>query len=305
MVFFTTFLCAQQRARVAIAYLDGPRVVVADGSGHAIRTVKVSFNKPISGLAINATGTHIVAVLQTFGRGEFGGDFYLWSLRSKRWKRITFGPYVFKEKEEGHREVYDRPAFSPSGKSVGFLIRTESLYDDNDCVMASGPVALMNLSTGKIRVLRTTMQIDQTLRATQDPPFCTESVAWSSDSRTLLECFEDAFGTVDLETLKFHLWDPSVGDGLMSYSVNWLDGAHILFASRRSFEEKASLHRLSLKDGTVSEPPQRFGALTGELMDFNRDVYVIRDEDGGREVHGSIVWKLPKPGIFGLAPVSK
>ncbi|HEY3930356.1 MAG TPA: hypothetical protein VGL89_18430 [Candidatus Koribacter sp.] len=302
VVFFLIFgqaLWAEDSGRVAIAFLKEKNIVVADSSGDVVRTIPAPFKKAVSGIAVDASGTQIVAVVRTFGRGEFGGDLYLWTVRSKTWKKITEGPYVFKKKEKGHREVYDDPAFGPDGKSIAFVIHYESLFDDNDAVDAVGPAAFIFPSSGKVDVIHSTLT-----NGTSDPtgpPWLANSPRWSPNGKLLLLSFEDGFATVELGSGRLHFLKPNIGDNSGTYGVDWVNSSCVLFLAFFDDPSKVALHALNVKDDSVAKIPGRFGAISGRLLDFNSEVWVA-ENSGVREVHGRKTWELSKPGVFGLAP---
>ncbi len=229
-----------------------------------------------------------------------GGDLFLWTTADKTWRRITHGPYVYKRLEKGHREVYDGPAFDPSGTKIAFAIHTESLYDDNDVVDAAGPLALMDLKTRLITVIRSTLEDPQ--KDPNGPPWYTNSPQWSANGSRLLVNFDSGFGMVDLATGRLKAFDLQIDGVATSYAVNWLSTDELLFVSYP--EDKAMptvLHSFRLSDGVVSIAPERFKQLHGNLLAFNTAVSVV-EVSGEREVRGSSVWKLPEPGVFGLCP---
>lgn len=295
----TNFLRAQKSPHVAIAYLNHKKIVVADTSGAVIRIVPVPFKREVSGIAVDNSGTQVIATARTFGRGEFGGDFFLWTARSGKWVQITHGPYVFKEKEKGHREVYDQAAFSPDGHSIAFAIHYESEYDDNDIVDASGPAALMRLGTSKVNVIKSTSGDG---KDPTGPPWLSNAPQWSPDGKQLLLSFESGFAVIDLRSGRLRNLNPEIERGAGTYAVNWLDSSRVLFLAFFDDISKDPIpHALNLQDGSVTDAPQNLRGVAGKLLGFNSELWVV-EVSGVSEVHGRSVWKLPKPAIFGLAP---
>ncbi len=298
---FGTTVRAQDHRRAAVAFVEGERVLITDASGTVLRAVPLQLRQPVLQIAVDADGTELIVTLKSFGRGEMGGDFFLWTTADKTWRQITHGPYVYKRVEKGHREVYDGPAFSPSGTRIAFAIHTESLYDDNDVVDAAGPLALMDLKTRRITVIKSTLEDPQ--KGPDGPPWYANSAQWSANGNRLLVNFDSGFGMVDLATGRLTALDLQVDGDATSYAVNWLSPDEVLFVSYPEDQAKPTVpHSLTLSDGVVSSAPERFKHLNGNLLAFNTAVSVV-EVSGEREVRGSSVWKLPKPGIFGLCPL--
>jgi hypothetical protein len=294
-------MLSQDHRVAAIAFVEGERVLVTDESGTVLRAVPLQLHQPILQIAVNADGTELIATLKTFGRGEMGGDLFLWTAGAKIWKQITRGPYVYKQLEKEHREVYDRPAFSRSGTTIAFAIHWESLGDDNDVVDAAGPLALMDLKSGRIKIIKSTLGDPQ--KDPSGPPWFANSPRWSADGKQVLINFEAGFGVIDLASGHLKIFDPQTSGAATSCAVNWLTTEKVLFTSFPEDEAKPTvLNSLTLSDGAVSDAPERFKQLNGKLLEFNTVLSVVEVSDEF-EVHGLSVWKLPKPAIFGLPPL--
>lgn len=299
LLLWANILWAEKSGRVAIAYFSSNKLVLADSSGNVVRSVPTSFKKEVFGISVNASGTKLIATLRTFGRGEFGGDFYLWTAQTGKWRQITHGPYVFRAKEEGHREVYADPAFSPDGQSIAFAIHDESLYDDNDIVDASGPAALMCLASSRVRVIKSTLGDPE--KDPAGPPWFANTPQWSPDGKRLLLNFESGFAVIDLRSGRMQPLNPKIESGTSTYAVNWLDSRRLFMALHQDFSKAFMARTLKVDDGSITEAPENFREIGAKLLGFNSEVWVVEDP-AGSEVHGRSVWRLPKSVVFGLAP---
>jgi len=133
--------------RAAVAYTRGQEIYMATGAGRVVRTVHVK--QPLESFAISPDAT---AIVFSSRESEYGGRLYAVDVASAVSKPLGLSGNYFAEEE-----VYSDPDFSPDGKRVAFAIHGAR---KGDLIEASGPFAVLDLSTGKVTILRSTMHID-------------------------------------------------------------------------------------------------------------------------------------------------
>jgi hypothetical protein len=127
-----------------------------------------------------------------------------------------------KELDKNETEVYDDPQFSPDGRSLAFAIHTDNPGDGNDAINDSGPIAVMDLQTRKVRVLKSTENIDGQGLCFANTPM------WSPDGKSILfNCENGAFITnvrgTTLRELKLGREQNN-----MAYAISWVGNSCIL-----------------------------------------------------------------------------
>lgn len=139
-----------------VAYSTHGTLVIKDAFGKTVRVIKT---KPsIGSFAISPDRKSVVfAPSGTYCEGgelgTNGGPLYLLSLASGHVRRlIPSHKHVFST-----WEVYADPDFSPDGTHVAFAVHATSC---GDAVMASGPVAVLDLRNGIFKALPSTVNPD-------------------------------------------------------------------------------------------------------------------------------------------------
>ena len=206
----------------AIAYTDGYSVKLADTAGKTIRTIHLP-RKPKQ-LNVSPDMTRAVVV---FPAGTYGGPLYLLTFSTGKVERLTQGRYYFKRLEKGEAEVYDDPEFSPDGKSIAFAVHTETPGDANDGVMASGPIAVMEVATRKVLILKSTTNVNGGGVAFSNSPH------WSADGKWILVNFEVGAAITNSAGTSFKdLTDAMSGDGSSwNNAIDWLGMKCVLYVA--------------------------------------------------------------------------
>lgn len=168
--------------RPALVLAHGRELSLADGRGKVLK----HFKAPVAfqDATVSPDGTRVVLVGNP--KNPWGGPLYLFSFATGRARRLTRGQYWGKP-EKGQTEVYLDPAFSPDGKRIVFGIHdytpdsgAENVINaGNDMVLDAGPLAIMDLSTGRVRIVSSTLDIDGTVDWLSSP-------LWSPDGRDIL-----------------------------------------------------------------------------------------------------------------------
>jgi len=162
----------------------------------------------------------------------WGGPLLLLDLRSGRMRRLTPHQYWGK-KEKGQVEVYADPAFSPDGKRVVFAIRDYYPGSDrNNAVDDAGPLATVDLRSGRVRILTSTLNVDGQGVAFSNSP------RWSPDGRRILVSFEvgasitsaHGVGLQQLTDVMDASLKPVQDDELGSTALDWVGNECVVYA---------------------------------------------------------------------------
>jgi len=213
-----------------VAYSLGGILTVKSASGETVRVIKTTM--PIGTFAISPDGKSVV--FAPLGPERNGGPLYLLSLATSKTRRLIHAPVYTKH------EVYADPAFSPDGKEIIFAIHAQSR---GDAVVSAGPFAILNLRTGAVRKLSSTINIGGYGAAYGTSP------RWSPDGQQLFLNLESDFALTTPSGE--HLQDTSgwtVGEG-DSFAVDWLGKGCIVYMAGKDWKaaenEPAKLLQLS------------------------------------------------------------
>jgi WD40-like Beta Propeller Repeat len=289
-----------QTQRAAFAYASGRTMTLADASGRPLTSLTVP--QEIGDFAVESSGRHVV--IET--PGEYGGQLLWCSVSGKSCERLTHGPYFYKS-EKDLKEVYASPSFSPDNTRIAFAIR--SLYRDpdrakeEDAWEAQGPLAVMTVQGGRVRILKST---------TGKGACLTASPLWSPDASKILFACEEGGGIVYVGGAhRLDLTDTMEGPPLdteMDMSTTqplaWAGDNAILFTRSRSNNledlEKSRILQLDLCS-MQAHPIKEFGGIPAsdlqdawQIQKSKRLVFVAR-RSGKVQVYnrqsGRVVWK--------------
>jgi hypothetical protein len=117
------------------------------------------------------------------------GQIYRLDFKTSQIRKLTSAAVYFTSKRFPHpafpeRELYSDVEVSPNSQSVAFAVHSVADNDSDDSVGLSGPLAVMELLSGKVRILSSTEKVDG-----EGPAFA-NSPRWSNDSKKLLMAFE-------------------------------------------------------------------------------------------------------------------
>lgn len=285
--------------KAAFAYSEGRTLTFADAQGRRLTTMNV--RQEINFFAVDPSARHVVVETP----GDYGGQLLWCSVGAKKCTRLTHGPYFYKSVKT-YREVYTEPAFDPTGKHLAFAIR--SVYrnplraKEEDAWELEGPIAVMNLSSKRVRILKST---------TGEGSCLTQIPIWSPDgTRILVTCGEGGEITnVDgthLLNLTSALEGPPLDKEMDMYNTQplmWFGNNAILFLRARGssvsdwrkgrvFELMLSSMKVRAVEGLGAIPAS---CLRGawDLQMSNRLVFVAQ-RGGERKVYdrqtGKVVW---------------
>jgi len=194
-------LQAQQIKTPIMTVKEKDEIHFLDINGEIVNSIKLP--SEILSYSVSPNGKLIALVVKIKWKDHYkknwGGHLYLMDVEKRTYKRVLLGPYIKSDPEEDkqapiYHEVYDDPAFSPDGQKVIFSIRFDCRCDGNDAVMSAGPLAILDLKTGRVRVL-------QLLGKDVNDDFL-NSPDWSPDGReTVVEGMEGPY-VIQMSTLK-------------------------------------------------------------------------------------------------------
>jgi hypothetical protein len=233
-----------------IAYTRDGVLYLATSAGDVVRTVKARL--PIGRFTVSPDLTKVVFVPP--GHDLWGGPLYLLRLKSNDLRKLSGGPYWPPGPDKGDHEVHDDPEFSPDGVSIVFAVHNVPLSGETDVVEASGPLAVMELRTGKVRLLQSTLKVDGPWPAFTNRPH------WSPDGTQILVSFENEFAVVsaDGKTLKIAAPQQLPDESNWSTALGWIGNRCISFGVGNDGVVRSVkiLHLVSMKP---EDAAQRFG----------------------------------------------
>ena len=141
---------AGSEPKPAVAYSRGSTV-----SGRVTKTFPT--NRAVSDFAISPDLRLLVIVAATT---RYGGVLDLEDIGSGVRSRLVSGPVYFKHLPRGEKEVYADPRFSADGKQVVFAVHVNSPGDGNDAMDAAGPIAIVDIASRQVQILKSTTNID-------------------------------------------------------------------------------------------------------------------------------------------------
>jgi hypothetical protein len=164
-----------------------------------------------------------------------------------------------------------------------------------DAVMASGPFAILNLRSRKVRKLSATVKINGYGAAYGG------SSRWSPDGRHIFLNFESGFELTDPSGQALEDTSSWIHDADMTFAVDWLGNACIVFiggADWKEAEERPAraldlkTHQTTPLASVLGTPLQQFA----NLVAFSPSIWVLK-EGAELTVHtDSEHWKVPGAG---------
>jgi Tol biopolymer transport system component len=216
---------SQTSKEPVVAFAKGSSLILATASGQIAQ--RINLDHPVYNFALSPDRKLLASVaLDT----ATGGNLSLIDLQTHTRSQLTNGHLYFKSKDldKGETEVYDDPQFSPDGRSLAFAIHTDNPGDGNDAINDSGPIAVMDMQTLQVTVLRSTENIDGQGLCFANTPM------WSPDGRWILfNCEAGAFIT-DVSGIALRDLKLGTDRDAYTYAVSWLGNTCILYLQRHT-----------------------------------------------------------------------
>jgi len=283
---------AQSSDEPLVAFATGTALTLASATGRV--TQRIDLGHPIYNFALSRDRRLLVTVaLDT----ATGGNLSLLDLQTHMQTKLTVGNLYFKTSElnKDEREVYDDPQFSPDRRSLAFAIHTDNPGDGNDAIDDSGPIAVMDLQSRKVRVLKSTENIEG-----QGSCFAS-SPRWSPDGKWILfNCEDGAFVTdargASLRDLKLG----TDGDAQTS-AVSWAGNSCVLYLQSHTTNgsldpSKDEVLLFSLRTSISSKPTSKMPfpnwTATG-LQEASDSAFILLSDTGKTIETSGKEWTFP------------
>ena len=283
---------AQTSDEPVVAFVAGTTLNLAAPSGKI--TQKIDVKNPIYSFALSKDRKLLVTVSADTATG---GNLYLLNLQTHAQARLTNGHLYFKTKDldKDETEVYDDPQFSPDGLSLVFAIHTDNPGDGNDAINDSGPIAVMNLRTRKVRVLKSTENIGGEGLCFANTP------KWSPDGKWILfNCESGAFIT-DVAGTTIRELKLGTEANTIAYATSWVGNSCVLTVrnievqpDNKESDEILLFNPHTSKSGspaTLFSSPK--WAVSG-LIEASESVFIHRSDSGISIETNEMTWSFPE-----------
>jgi hypothetical protein len=273
--------------RPAVAFVTRGVLHLATISGHILKTIKTA--PEIGTFAIAPDAEKILFSSAGKTLNSYGGQLYLMSLSNPVAKLRTHGPYY--NKKPRPQEVYSDPDFAPDGTRAVFSIHSQP---SGDLVEASGPFATINLRTGAVSVLASTLHVPGEAWGTA----FAGNAYWSPDGQRILLNFEDGFSLTDPEGKTLEEVALPLTDSEWTSSLGWIGSECIVFIGGKDYEDaqKNSAQFLNLKthkSGSLATLLQLKEEQVTGLVAISGAVRVRRQGSELLVESGDYRWKIP------------
>lgn len=177
--------CGKHATAPDLAVYPGQDFQLINVESKSTRLIPCSI--PVGSFSIAPNGTFLVFA-STEGRSEMG-QIYRLDFKTSQIRKLTSAAFYFTSTRFPHpafpeRELYSAVEVSPDSQSVVFAVHSVADNDTDDLVGLSGPLAVMDLLSGKARILSSTEKVDG-----EGPAFA-NGPRWSNDGKKLLMAFE-------------------------------------------------------------------------------------------------------------------
>lgn len=221
-ILFLAFLAlrvfAQTPNEPVVAFVSGTVLNLASSSGEIVQ--KIDLGHPVYDFALSRDRKLLVTVSPDTPNG---GNLSLFVMRSHTQTRLTDGHLYFTLLNEGETEVYGDLQFSPDGKSVVFGIHGNVNNDANDAEENSGPFAEYDIASHKIRVLKSTTNIDGQGACSEWNPM------WSPDGKWISFNCEDGAFITDARGTTLRALKLGTDSEALTSAVSWVGNGCVLY----------------------------------------------------------------------------
>jgi hypothetical protein len=253
----------------AVAYVAGGSLYLATESGKVVRQIDVPV--PMGDFAISPDLTWVV--FATAISGTLGGPFLILDVASGAIDTMMPDPYFNGTARGDLAEFYTDPEFSPDGKSVVFA--THAHGEGND-LQLSGPLALLNLQTREVSIVKSTVYEDGLpLGYIRDPH-------WSPDGKQILGTVEGRIFLTGADGQA--LSELTIPESGRVYAIGWFGTGCILYHTGEEAERSpAWVFRLNTRTASLAGAMLGLGEdeLRG-LRGIAEDLRMFSDPDGYR-----------------------
>jgi hypothetical protein len=282
---------AQTSNEPVVAFVSGTTLTLAASSGQVIQ--KIDLKHSVYDFALSKDRKLLVTVSPDTPNG---GNLSLVDMRSHLKTRLTNGHLYFKKLNKGETEVYADPQFSPDGKSVVFGVHGNVNNDGNDAEENSGPLAVYDIASHKIQVLKSSTNIDGHGECSEWNPM------WSPDGKWILFNCEDGAFITDARGTTLRELKLGTDEEAGTSAVSWVGNGCVLYVQSHtdasSLDQERDGIRLFNLRTSESQISTALPALPKEslagLRESSNDAAIMESSSGvAIETRGK-VWTFPE-----------
>ena len=268
-----------------VAYSVAGVLTIRSASGRTLRTFRTT--PPIGTFAISPDARSIVFAPPGPAPMHNGGQLYLLSIATGKIRRLTHAPAYEKW------DAYAYPDYSPRGDEVVFAIHSQLgpvPVDGDDLATDAGPFAMLDIRTGAVKILSSTLNIGGQGTAYGS------SARWSPNGTRIFLNLEDDFVLVD--PAGNQLQDTSKWTHSGTLAVGWLGDECVVYiggSNWKTGQPARVLNLISHKTGSLDKLLGVPSKQVTNLVDFSPAIQV-RQAPGGLIVHSaSGTWSVTDP----------
>jgi hypothetical protein len=291
-VFLAIAASAQSSDEPVVAFATGTTLTLASATGRV--TQKIDLGHPIYNFALSSDRKLLVTVaLDT----ATGGNLSILNLRTHEQTSLTSENLYFKASElrKEEKEVYDDPQFSPNHQSVAFAIHTDNPGDGNDAENDSGPIAVMDLRSRKVRVLKSTENIEG-----QGSCFA-NSPKWSPDGKWILFNCEDGAFVTDARGASLRDLKLGTDRDAETSAVSWVGNGCVLYLQSHTTNgsidpSKDEVLLFSLQTSVSSKPASKMpfpNWIATGLQEASDSAFILASSTGKTIETSGKEWAFP------------
>jgi hypothetical protein len=275
----------QRTLDASLAFVRNNSLTIAAKHGEVLDTVLM--RPAVSDFAISPNRKLVVVV----SRGtSHGGDLELIDLRVRKRTPYLSTPLHFSGLAPDQREVYADPQFSPDGQHLVFSVRKFSQSGANDASDAAGPLAVMEVATRQVHIVKSTTSV-----AGKGPCY-TNTPLWSPDGSYILYSCESGFAITPTDGSSVRKLDAGTENRPWTAAIGWLGRRCVLYVQARDgASNDTEVRYLSLVTNQSQDARPlltRQRAQIAGLLEASSDAAISRTSEV--TIHSqSSVWVLP------------
>ena len=276
---------AQPVPASSLAYIKNDSLSIVAKHGEVLYTIVM--RPPVSDFSVSRDRKTIVVVSN--GTAD-GGDLEVIDLPHRRRSKLMVWPVYFKQENAG-REVYAHPQISPDGRRVVVVVHSNDEGGADNFVKSAGPLATVELDSGKTQLVTSTMNIDG------HGPCHANTPLWSPDGSRILFSCESGFAITHVNGSNLTMLSAGTQQKPWTAAIGWMGSRCILYVQAKddgSYDTEVRLLNLAtLSSGDASPYTMRQRAQIAGLSELSSDAAISRTSDVTiRMPHNR--WVLPK-----------
>jgi len=264
-------------------------VTLATVSGRATETFPT--NRAVLDFAISPDLKLLVTVAATT---RYGGVLDLEDIGSGVRSRLVSGPVYFKHLPRGEKEVYSDPRFSADGKQVVFAVHVNSPGDGNDAMGAAGPIAIVDIASRQVQILKSTTNID----GEAEGPCFSNTPIWSANGKWILFSCEDGAFITDASGKTLRPLKIGSDEKPWTTGIGWVGDNCVLYvqAVDGGRDDAYEVRLLNLQTSKTQDATSVLPVLHGEMSGLIEasELAKVRRTPSGLQIESETkAWTLP------------